>query len=282
MRQIAVVAVLLAAFVYVIRHLPPVSGHVIIGFLVLLASATILGFLVSGLLSRRTSEPLVVVIPADHVGEIAGMGDGDLAFSADLHAQALSHGFFVSLGPRFMRAYHRTFLDSPHAIGLIATAREHRVGFLVGVLRPRAHSTWVLSHRGVGLVIRGAAALAIRPRVAVGFIGSRMRIYVDRWRRHVTEPSVKTEPQALPAVLSHMAVVSGAQGTGVGSKLVRAFELSAKGEGVNRASLTTLEGRAGAGPFYARLGWTRRGARPHIGGLPMEEWARDLEQEEEA
>ena len=278
LRQAVVLGLLLAALVFVMRHLPPVSGHVIVALLVLLVSATVLGVLASGLQARSATEPSVVVIPADQIGEVARMVEDDLEFSANLHVEALSHGFFVSLGPRFMRAYHRTFLESPHAIGLIATARELPVGFLVGALRPRDHASWVLRHRGVGLAVRGAAALAVRPRVAIRFTSSRMLSYLARWRHHRGAGSIREQAQSesLSALLTHMAVVPGARGTGVGSKLVRTFEGSARGAGVDRAILTTLEGDAGAGPFYARLGWTPRGARAHIGGLPMEEWARDL------
>ena len=280
LRQAVVVALLLAALIFVMRHLPQVGAHVIVGLLALLVSAITFGAVVSGLLSRRTTEPSVVVIPADQIGEVARMKERDLEFSIDLHARVLSHGFFVSLGPQFMRAYHRTFVDSPHAIGLIATAREHPVGFLVGVLRPRAHAKWVLANRGAGLVLRGAAALAIRPRTAVRFVSTRMRTYVASWRRHGSRPNTETEMKpALPAVLSHMAVVPGAQGTGVGSKLAYSFEASARSAGVSRAILTTLGGETGAGPFYARLGWTPRGTRAQIGGLAMEEWGRDLDGE---
>jgi len=94
----------------------------------------------------------------------------DLAAAARLHAALLPHGFFVSLGLRYLRAYYGTFLASPHAIGLAADLEGQPVGVLVGTSRNAAHYRWVIRHRGLRLAVLGASAMLVRPAVAAWFL----------------------------------------------------------------------------------------------------------------
>lgn len=264
---------------YVVHHLPLLHGHPVLAtVLVMTAAASLVAGLAGVLLARRAAPPpQLVVVPLGAVG-LRPLDHRDLRFAAGLHAEALPHGFFVELGPGFLRAYLATFLDSPHAVALLATLGGHPVGTLVGVLDPARHARWVLRRRGLDLAWRGALALAVRPRVALRFLRTRVGRYVHGWRRHRKGPPVAA-PEAggrLPAVLSHVAVLPGARGTGAGAALVKAFEEAARGSGALRAILTTMEGPDGAGAFYSRLGWERTTARRTHDGLPMEEWARTL------
>ena len=67
----------------------------------------------------------------------------DAGRTARLHLEALPGGFFVSLGPRFLRAYHRTFLTSPAGIALLAE-RDATTGVL-------SHMAVDAAHRGDGV-----------------------------------------------------------------------------------------------------------------------------------
>ena len=278
-RHLFVATLLVGTLIFVLLHLPPLSGHLIVAGIAALASAALVGVAVGQLITRQGTDPPVVVITAPGAADVRTMQSDDLDFCAELHAQALAHGFFVSLGHGFMRAYHRTFLESPHAIELISTARGHPVGFLVAVLRPQSHVRWVLRHRGAGLAFRGAIALAMRPRIAIRFVRDRLRRYLAGWRRHGGRSAEETEDTrfgSAPAVLSHMAVVTGARGTGAGRRLVETFEATAGNAGARWAMLTTLAGSEGAGGFYARLGWSLRGRAIDLNGVPTEQWAREL------
>jgi len=112
----------------------------------------------------------------------------DIEFASTLHARTLDHGFFVALGPRFLRSYHATFAESPHAVSLVATIGGHRVGALAGILRPAAHRSWMIRRRGVRLVTGGLLALASRPRPALRFVTTRLARYARAWR---ARPPVK-------------------------------------------------------------------------------------------
>jgi ribosomal protein S18 acetylase RimI-like enzyme len=74
-------------------------------------------------------------------------------------------------------------------------------------------------------------------------------------------------------VLSHVAVLPGGQGTGVGSLLVSAFLTAAGEAGADRVVLMTMAGERGAASFYHRLGWTETGTRGSFDGSPMVEFS---------
>lgn len=272
-------ATMAGALVFVLHHLPQLGGHAIVTLAAVLGMAVAVPALVGGrFATRQPRQPIVVVSDSD-ASTVKRLVHEDLDFCGELHAEALGHGFFVSLGPGFMREYHRSYFDSPHALALRCSLAEHPVGFLVGVLHPQVHARWVLRHRGVGLALRGAGALALRPGVAVSFLRRRLHRYATVWRRHRGQPASEPGRSPLssePAVLSHVAVVPGARGTGVGRKLVRSFEATANASGADWATLSTLAGSQGAGDFYSELGWSRRAFRRMPSGDLTEEWTREL------
>nr|WP_245689075.1 GNAT family N-acetyltransferase [Thermoleophilum album] len=177
-----------------------------------------------------------------------------------------------------MRAYYRTFLDSPHAVAIKTDVGGQAVGFLVGATRARAHRRWTLRHRGATLALLAAAGLVGHPRVAVRFVRTRLARYLRTWRRHrVNESAQRSVVAPDPAVLTHVAVVPGARGSGAGQQLVEAFTDHARRAGADRALLTTLAGEGGAGGFYERLGWRKSGVHTTADGHRVEEWTFALE-----
>ena len=261
---------LAAGLGYAVHHVGPLRGHAALSVAFGVALAVAAAVVPTVLALRRNTLPQVVVArPGD--GSVRTARRGDERFTAALHREALEHGFFADLGPAFLRAYHRTFIDSPHAVGYLASVGDTPVGFLTGVLGPRAHARWVLSHRGVALATVGAASIALRPLVALRFLRTRMGRYVRGWRRHraVAAPG----PVAgVPAVLSHVAVLPGARGAGSGRELVDAFVHACRAAGADRVILLSLEGSAGAGAFYERLGWRRGSVTTTPDGVEMRQW----------
>lgn len=202
----------------------------------------------------------------------------DLPFAAALHAQALPHGFFTRLGERFLTAYYESFLASPHALAFVAATTARPVGVLVGTVRGRTHLRWVLRHRGWRLGWLGALALLTRPRQLAFFVRTRLLRYArgvlrNRRRRvgHAAEP-----PARHTATLSHVAVAHEARGAGAGAALVAAFASAARRAGCDEAALVTLADGRGAGPFYERLGWTRRRDLVDRDGRPISFYTRRL------
>lgn len=279
------VGLVAAGLGYALHHLWFLDDHAVLRAAVSLAvaggAAVVLGAVIVP--GRRRVLPVVVIsAPAD--SRVQPLRRGQLDFCVALHRDALSHGFFAELGDRFMRAYHATFLDSPHAVALGASIGGQPVGFLVGAVRARAHSRWVLRHRGVLLAALALAGLARHPPAALRFVRTRLGRYAKAWRRHMHAERAQQrsgddqQPGGAgdPAVLSHVAVVPGARTAGAGRALVEAFAEEVRRGGAERALLTTLADEGGAGGFYRRLGWQPSGAHSTADGRRVEEWTLEL------
>lgn len=190
----------------------------------------------------------------------------DIAFAAKLHAQALPQGFFVLLGPRFLRAYYRGFRASPYAIALVAERDGERIGVLVGTLDSAAHHRYVVRRHGWRLAVLGAAGLVLQPRAGQRFLRTRALRYarsIARAWRPGSGGSAGAKPGARLrgplGVLSHVAVATKARGTGAGTALLESFVVAARRAGTARVELVTLAGSEGAASFYERLSWHRAG-----------------------
>ena len=220
---------------------------------------------------------------ASELAVVRRMTTADSRWAAELHADALPHGFFARLGPAFLARYYETFIASPHAVAFIADSTDGPAGVLVGTMRNRLHYSWVLRERGARLALRGMAAMLARPGVLLLFLRTRLGWYLGgalRMARRAVSRTFRSAPagqnRRQPAVLTHVAVDPAVRGSGAGSALVASFVQSAKTAGCAEAVLVTLAGPAGAGPFYRRLGWTLRDRHDDHDGRLLECYQRRL------
>ncbi|MEJ5946523.1 GNAT family N-acetyltransferase [Pseudokineococcus basanitobsidens] len=204
--------------------------------------------------SRPRSASSVVVRPATA---------SDLPRTARWQVLHLPHGFFPSLGTRFVRRWHATHLGGRHGVALVAEldagARGRvPVGFLVGATDQVAHVREVVAHHRGPLALAAALALLRRPRTAARFARTRLRPYA---RRLLGRDSPGTADDAgaaegAVAVVAAVVVAPAARGAGVGEALLAAFADAARGAGTEVAELVT-RADSGAAAFYERLGWER-------------------------
>lgn len=204
--------------------------------------------------------------------EVRVLGGGDAAAAAALHAQALPDSFFAQLGGRFLRAYHRSFVDSPHAVGLVTAKGDEVEGFLLAALAPAPHGAYVLRRWGICLGTRAALALLARPRLLALFLRTSLVRYArGLWRRR--RPVAHAAPTAAAgtwAVLSHVAVDGGHRGSGAGAALVQA--LHDRVRSVGAAGVVLLPAVDGPGvAFYRRLGYEDEG---EVVGADGQQWLR--------
>ena len=269
--------VLAAGLGWGLHHVSFLEEHAVLVTLAVIAAATAVGAAAMPALSKSPELPDVVAA-APSQASVRQAVDADAAFCATVHAHLLGHGFFVSLGHRFLTAYYKSFVASPHAVAVVATLEGHRVGMLVGVLRTRPHRRWLLSERGPRLLILAALGFAARPGVAVTFARTRLRRYVAAMRRQKRpgDQGGRVAGPADPAVLSHVAVLPGVQGLGIGRLLVQRFTDAAAGAGVGTAVLATLADDAGAGPFYQSLGWREERTQKTADGVMVRLFSKDL------
>jgi ribosomal protein S18 acetylase RimI-like enzyme len=198
------------------------------------------------------------------------MTPDDVVAAAEIHARELPHGYFAHLGRRFLRAYHRTFVTSPHAVAMVATLEDRVAGFLVGTLRTRAHWGHVLRRQGWRLLVAALEGLVRHPSTVLPLLRHRLRRYVRALARYTglggSDGEERRDPrrrggQRTVAVLTHVAVLPAARGHGLGAGLVEAFLEAVRQAGVREVRLVTLAGDEGASAFYERLGWERLGLR---------------------
>lgn len=273
----ALVAIAAAAMGYLAHHASPLGGHAVqTAALVVVVAAFVAVSLGAAVAARRPLSLPDVVVASPGSASLRAAQREDLDFCTALHASTLDLGFFVALGPRFLRSYNALFVDSPHAVALVATLGGHPVGALMGVLDTRAHRRWTVRQRGLRLVLGGVTALVTRPRPALRFVRTRAGRYVRSWLRHRhgdgdAEPD-RGDDRGV-AVVSHVAVLPGARGSGSGGGLVREFVKAAGRSGASRVTLVTLEGEGGASGFYAKLGWDAGTSHLSPEGDSLREWS---------
>lgn len=179
---------------------------------------------------------------------------GDLGRVCDLHRDSFPTNVIGRFGPQLLLAYYRTFIDSEAALALMAEVDGESAGYLVGVLDIEEQRALVKRHHRGALMQATVLAFLRHPRLAAGLLRRRAVLALGR-RRGVPGSS---DPVPGPtAVLSHIAVDPERRARGVGIALTDCFTGAARERGAGRAMLATLEGEAGAGSFYERLGWSR-------------------------
>ena len=257
------VAVVSAIAGYLLHHSGYFSDHRLesAAFAVLLASAT--GVVLVGLVAnRRHPEPLPVVLASGGAVVVTDPKPDEVETLAAIHARYLGKGLFVSLGPAFLRAYYEGYLGSPFGIAKVAKVKGEPVGMLVGSTNQKQHLRWIVRGQFLKLTVLGASALATRPLTTLRFLRTR----VGRYKTGLNRARHDQTSEPAPAVLSHVAVLLGARGEGVGGKLVDAFELEAKEAGSKTAVLITEGGSSGATEFYLGRGWIIAGSNEGLDG----------------
>lgn len=270
------VGVAAASFSYLGHHSPTLGDHGWSTVLLVIVGSAAAAAALSAVTLSSPAPAVVVARPA--ALRVRELSRSDLRHVARLHADALPHGFLTKLGQPFLRAYDRTFADSPHAVAYVAEVDGHPVGFLLGVTDPGRHAGWMRRERRGRLATLGVLGLATHPVTARHFLRTRVGRYLRAWRggrgrRGAAGSTASVEP----AVLSHIAVEAGGRGSGAGRLLVERFLGAASAAGVPEARLLTLTDDDGAGAFYRRLGWRPCGERPGAADAPaMIELSHDL------
>ncbi|MDG4832337.1 GNAT family N-acetyltransferase [Solwaraspora sp. WMMD1047] len=189
----------------------------------------------------------------------------DLPAMSRAHIDLLPMGLFPALGPRFLQRWQRTFLESPHGVGIVAVDTTTRpgevVGLVLGATDHHAHTAELARNRRAlaSLALAGCLALTVRPRVAVRTARSRLRPLARRLLRIGVFPATAERAASVAApnvaVMSVLAVRPQWRRSGIGVLLVAHFVEQARLAGATRVEAQTSTGSVGATGFYERLGW---------------------------
>ena len=268
---VIIVAFVAAGLAVALHHLPALNGHDFALVLLSIGGALAVALGTARLLRPAPAAPSVLVAGAGALA-VQPATRTDLDLLVAVIWGALGRGFLTKLGPRFLRAYEASFIDSPHAVALVATIDGTPVGGLTGVLHPQAHARWTLRHRGVQLAFLGFGGLCTRPQLAIRFARTRLPRYVHGWRRQ--RPSNGTMAAQEAAVIGHVAVLAGARRQRAGTRMIAEFVEIARANEVPQATLETRADERGAGQFYAAIGWKRGRLSTTADGVEMRVWTR--------
>lgn len=192
----------------------------------------------------------------------------DVRNTARLHREHLPHGLFPRLGERFVRRWHRTFVDDPAAIALGVRSNGGDLhGFLLATTDQHTYTRRTLGASGRALAGLGVMGLLMRPHVLVTFARTRAGRY---WRRlsHRTTNTDTSTPLAPIGVLHALVCVPHSRGRGIGAALVDEYARSARQRGTERLQLVTRRD-GGAAAYYRSLGWEVTDEREDRDGNPV-------------
>ncbi len=227
----------------------------------------------------------------------------DTTRTARLHRHLLPNGLFPRLGSRFLRRWHRTFLDTPAATGLAVTHQGEVVAFVLATLDQRLYLQHTLRRHRWPLMWRGALGLLTRPAVLVRFLRTRVRSYA----RHLvpavagrvrsapadtsaTGPATPSEPAARSsrrvrvAVVHAVLTVEEARGQGCARALLDTVAAAARRARADHVALVTdveepaatdpadRDRASGAAAMYEALGWRRHDVRRQRDGRWVAEY----------
>lgn len=216
--------------------------------------------------------------------QVIALSTTALAQTAALHEELLPNGLFPTLGRRFLRHWHQTFITSPYGIGLTAHDQQGNCcGFLIGTTDQRRYTQGVLRRSGYRLAALGTLSLTVRPRLAVRFLRTRAARYLKRIATAPkrTAPPHDAQPRVEPPVAALHALITepSARGRGVAAALLRHFEQELRTRGVPTLQLVTLE-TGGASGFYRRLGYVETDRRTNRDGEAVVQFDRQLGEKE--
>lgn len=233
-----------------------------------------------------TAHLTAATLPAGYL--LRRLRTGDTATTARLHRRLLPHGLFPRLGPRFLRHWHGTFLDTPAATGLAVVHHGEVVAFLLASLDQRLYLHHTLRHHRRALMWRGALGLLARPHVLVRFLRTRLRAYARHLLPGSGGPSQAGPPpghgeRRVRVAVVHAVVTSeAARGQGCARALLDVAVDSARRARAEHVALVTdvpgpdATAVTGAAAMYERLGWRREDLRQQRDGRWVAEYRFDL------
>lgn len=222
--------------------------------------------------------------------DVRPMAPDETVQAALLHTRELPHEFLTRFGPEFLSRYYRAFIESPHAVALVAgvdgeperCGGERVDGALLGTFDTGAHYSYLVRRHGPGLALSGLRQVCRRPRLAGELVRTRLLRYVRGILRSFgyaaaggkNDASDREEERI--GFVAYVAVDRKRRGRGIGGRLFGAYEELAREAGLRRLELVTLPDERGAAPFFEHVGWKRGGEVTSRSGEHYAFFSRDL------
>lgn len=189
-----------------------------------------------------------------------------------LHVAAFPGFFLTSLGPKFLSLLYSSYLSSPDCICLIARDIEKSgaspLGVAVAIKNPPEFYKGLLRSQGLKFLLRAIPSLLKNPSVVARKLASALFYKGD------ASDEVDTRNAVL---LSTISVSPGAQGLGVGKKLLERVEIHALQSSAEFVYLMTdRDGNSAVNSFYLKNGYLLDAVLPKGGKRFMNRYIKKL------
>lgn len=177
-------------------------------------------------------------------------------YLASLHLHEFPLSLYARMGERFMTALYRQWIGARGSSAMVASLDGVVVGYAVGKhgsYRCRTSDLVVSTFVGIG-------ALIIRPNLWKRAILLYGRMLRRKCRGDLRSPDSE---------LAFIAVEATRRNQGVGSVLLEAFEMAARGSGTGRCTLVTEQENNVARTFYAHRQWREVGTTQSADGRAL-------------
>jgi len=183
--------------------------------------------------------------------------DIDVDTIAALHAERISEGFLVTLGPSFLRRLYRRIVRSSRAFVLVAD----------GPARPREVRGFIAVADNTGALYR---EFLLHDGVAVVFAAGRGVLRAPRSMWETLRYGLADGPDAPGAEVLATAVAAECARRGVGTQLVRTAVEEMRRRGAVSARVVTAVGNVGALRAYEHGGFHPCGTDQVHRGVPQQ------------
>jgi ribosomal protein S18 acetylase RimI-like enzyme len=202
----------------------------------------------------RMAKPVDSSTPAAEAGQlaIADYTEADVRALTDIHMAAFRGYMNAGIGPSYVRALLRWFLDRPGAIALKAQRGGLPCGYVAGMA--------IAEHADLNrdLLVVSAVGVASHPWVML-----QKRYRKSAWakikrafkRRRPAEVPKSAAVEGRGAGLFSIAADPRCSGRGVGAALMKAFEQRAAELGYHYLQLSVYADNARARAVYDKAGW---------------------------
>jgi ribosomal protein S18 acetylase RimI-like enzyme len=198
---------------------------------------------------------------------VSAAGDSDVNGMVVVHRDAFRDFFLTSLGDRFLRRFYAATVREPTALSFVGRVGGEIAGFVVGTTQPSRFFRRLLLRQGMGFCLDALGALVRRP----WYVSKRLL----RGVTYRGEPPPAYRADA--ALVSSIAVLPTAAGTGLGTALLDAFCAAAAQRGASSVYLLTdREGNEAVNRFYLKAGFLLETELVRQGERSMNRYIRDL------
>ena len=186
----------------------------------------------------------------------------DVDSVAALHAERISEGFLVTLGPAFLRRLYRRIATSPRAFVIVMDDPEHNprvCGFVAVAESTSALYREFLVHDGLAAGLAATRGIVRSPRAVVETLRYGLRGGGDGGRE---------QPAGAEVLATAVAADCGKRG--IGTRLVRAAVEELTRRGAVSARVVTATGNLAAVRAYERGGFRLSGIDEVHRGVPQQ------------